>query len=121
MLDDQGSHDDQQKVLLKKHGKGVNTPDTHNKSLVNVSDDAKFGQTMDFEEDNSEGNVRHSRKSSQLSNSASQLKQQLKTASFATRQKFGVPDDEDEIKDPDIIAKIVDKTPNTKRRIIHEE
>jgi len=30
-------------------------------------------------------------------------------------------DDEDEITDPDIIAKIVDKTPTTKRRIIKEE
>jgi hypothetical protein len=43
------------------------------------------------------------------------------TASFATRNKLAVGPDEDEISDPDIIAKIVDKTPTTKRRIIQEE
>ena len=43
------------------------------------------------------------------------------TASFSTRQKCGVGDDEDEINDPDIIEKIADQTPQTKRRIIKEE
>lgn len=45
----------------------------------------------------------------------------MMTASFATRNKLAVGPDEDEITDPDIISKLVDKTPTTKRRIIQEE
>ena len=45
----------------------------------------------------------------------------LKTASYVERTKYGMGGDDSVEDDPDIIALTVDKTPNTKRRIMKEE
>lgn len=100
MLDSNRAVDDRQRMLSSTN----NDDSTDNSGMIEVS--APYDKRSRHNSDN---------------NSNNKISSKLKTASYATRSKLAVGDDEDEISDPDIIAKIADKTPQTKRRIIKEE
>ena len=42
----------------------------------------------------------------------------LQTATYVQATRYGYGGEEDEVRDPDILEKVADKTPGTKRRII---